>query len=174
MNSPKKSQPYGKANPSEDLLDWAKIHLIRGLLGVQSGVHEPFVETLKSSIDNTLEETGQSRADLRSFEHAARIMVIQITETDNIESSFGFTELDLRHSEWTPLFIHHQLITHLRKVAGFQNILIVIRGLKTCYQDNRKNFTQERYRGYQQLRDDLDSIIAQWSPRYGTMHVIYL
>jgi hypothetical protein len=174
MNSPKKSQPYGKANPSDDLLDWAKVHLIRGLLGVQSGVREPIVETLKSSIDSTLEECGQSNADLRSFERAAREIVTQIAEVDCLDSSFGFTELDLRDSEWTPLFIHHQLITHLRKVAGYQNILIVIRGLKTCYQDNKKNFTQERYRGYQQLRDDLDSIIAKWSPRYGTMHVIYL
>lgn len=174
MNSPKKYQPYGKANPSEDLLDWAKVHLIRGLLGVQRGVHEPIVETLKSSIDTTLEAGGKSIADLRSFESAARKIVTEIAANDGVNASFGFTELDLRNADWTPLFIHHQLISQLRKVAGFQNILIVIRGLKTCYQDNRKVFTQERYRGYQQLRDDIDSIIAKWSPRYGTMHVIYL
>lgn len=172
MNSPRKSQPYGKQRPDLDLLEWAKSHCLRGIMGVEPGSDEPLVETLKSAIDTSLEPSPESDHYLQAFAQAAEGIVEQFgLERQN--RSFGFLEIDLRQRDWEPLFIHDQLMRGLKRIAGYERSLIVFRGLKTCF-TQKSSRSRLNWQRYHEVKDDLDTIISEHSTNNSVVQVIYI
>lgn len=174
MNSPKKFPHFAKARPAESLLDWAKRYLLRGMLGVQPGADDPMIETLRSSIESSLRCRGIKQDKLQVFAETAHTVIRELSLEPQAPCSFGFAEIDLRDRDWTPLFLHDELIRHLRRLAGLNRVLVVFRGLRDCYQSSHRTRRSHAEGCYQQLRDDLDRIIARRSSRYATIQVIYL
>ncbi|MCC5834050.1 MAG: hypothetical protein JJU20_04895 [Opitutales bacterium] len=172
MNSPRKSQPYGKQRPDLDLLEWAKTHCLRGIMGVEPGVDEPLVDTLKSAIDASLKPSPESDHYLQAFAQVAEEIIDQFG-LDRKNRSFGFLEIDLRQRDWEPLFIHDQLLRGLKRIAGYERSLIVFRGLKTCF-IRKSNCSQLRWQRYYDVKDDLDTIISDHSTSSTVVQVIYI
>lgn len=172
MNSPRKSHPFGKQRPDLDLLEWAKTHCLRGIMGVEPGEEEPLVNDIKTAIESALQASPEGNGYLQEFAEIAEDIVDQFG-LERPDRSFGFLEIDLRERDWEPLFIHDQLLRGLKRIAGYRRSLIVFRGLKFCF-TRKSSRSQLNWQRYHDVKDDLDRIVSEHSTASSLVHIIYI
>jgi hypothetical protein len=156
-----------KAEAREEL---AKLHCVKHLFAEHTGGDHYLVQSIKEAIDESLESTGCST--LGEFTQAAQRLFEEQSSDENC--SRGLFHLDLHETGYEPLFIREALMRGLKRIAGFQNSLVVVTGLHAVINPEGSAITRRQKERYQAAMSYIDELTSQWSSAQSTITILYL
>jgi len=168
MNLPAKSPTSSRSTDNAEEL--AKWHCVLNLFGDATGDDPYFARNIKEAIDACLQEEEGLEASLDDFAEAALRLA---AENDVIAASYGLFHLDLLGRDFDPLFVRGELLTGLKRIAGYESALVFVTGLKSAVMGSSRRFTARQRQAYDEAKAYIDSVTAEWTTENTTLTLLY-
>ncbi len=154
-------------NPNE----LAKVHCLHSLFGRVTGQDPYLANQIKTAIEYSLTGSADRSAPLDNFTQAAlKLFASQCP----LPPSWGFAHLDLSRNSFDPLWVRLEFIKSLKHLAGYNENLLVVSGLRVSLCPAGKYWTRRIQKSYQDALIYIDELAAKWSTPNTALTVLYL
>lgn len=154
---------------SADKMD--KLYALNQLFGLATGSGQDLVAQIKQAIDFGIEDGAENEAGFQSLTTSAeQLLKLHLQDKANC----GFNHCDLRNESDDPLFIRMKVIQSLRILAGAEQAILLISGLRHLVCPDGKRWTTQRKQRYQQLIAQIESLAAKHSSPKTNLRLIFL
>lgn len=170
MNSSKKLRDSARSTRTEDKEALAKLHCVHHLFAEAAGEDPYYALSIKNAIDETLREEPELDTSLECFSEAAWRLFEQ---QPFLEASYGLYILNLTKIGFDPLFIRESLLAGLRQVAGYEQSLVVVKGLRQSVLSPGGYFTRRSQQRYTQAIDYIDTLACEWTTPATELTLLY-
>lgn len=96
-----------------------------------------------------------------------------MSEDCNLDASYGFFHLDFKEKTFDPLFARDELLHGLKRVAGYQNSLVLVTGLRDAVKGHRQRFSPQCRKSHAEAMAYIDAVAAEWTTEFTDLTVIY-
>ncbi len=151
--------------------DLAKLHCLNALFSPATGSDPYLSHHLKEAIDYHVTGTLNTSAPLDKFAEAA----LSLFSDDELDlPSYGLEHLDLREHRYDPLFTQILVKGSLKKLAGYDEALLVISGLRKSFKPKGRYWTRKVQSEYDSARNMIDKLAARWTGDYACLTLLYI
>jgi len=148
-----------------------KLYSLNQLLALATGSNQELVAQIKRAIDFGIEDGAEGEAGFHSFTRSAE-QLLELHLQD--KARCGFNHCDLRNESDDPLFIRMKVIQSLRILAGTEQAILLISGLRQLACPEGKRWTEQRKLRYRQLIEHVESLAAKHSSPKTNLRIIFL
>jgi hypothetical protein len=149
----------------------ARLHCLQALFPEWSGDDMFLLKQLKDSIEISLRQDP----DTDTFENFSGVAEDLRQQTPgSLPSSHAFISLDLSGKTWDPLFARQEIIRHLKRHAGTDNIFLLIRGLRKALFPSARYRTKAREAAHLEATRFIDELAQRWSTTSSKIHLLYI
>ncbi len=149
----------------------AKAHCLHSLFGRLTGRDPYLTGQIKYAIEFSLTGSNDRKAPLNTFTEAAREL---FKKQHPLPPSWGFAHLDLSQNPFDPLWVREEFIKSLKCLAGFNENLLVITGLRGTLCPPGKYWTRRMQERYGDALAYIDDLAARWSTPNTALTVLCL
>lgn len=169
MNLPGKF-PTSKNRDTEGPEELAKWHCVVNLFAEATG-DDPFLaKNIKEAIDASLSAEEGLDASIDNFAEAA----LRLMQDDAVlAASYGLFHLELRGRGFDPLFVRDELISGLKRLAGYETALLLITGLRDAVTGPNRRYTRRRQEDFEEAKAYIDSVAAEWTTENTALTILY-
>ncbi len=149
----------------------AKAHCLHSLFGRLTGRDPYLTGQIKKAIELSLTGSADRKAPLNTFTEAA----LELFQKQHpLPPSWGFAHMDLSQKPFDPLWVRAEFIKSLKRLAGFNENLLVVSGLRESLCPPGKYWTQRMQKRYEESLEYIDDLGAMWSTPNTALSVLYL
>ena len=149
----------------------AKVHCMHSLFGILTGRDPYLTSQIKTAIEFSLTGSADRTAPLDSFTKAALDL---FKKQSPLPPSWGFAHLDLSLKPFDPLWVRAAFVKSLKNLAGYEDALLVVSGLRISLCPEGKYWTRRVQNRYENALSYIDDLAAKWSTPNTTLTVLYL
>lgn len=161
-----------KSSPDRDLgEEMARLHCLQALFPEWTGQDMFLLKQLKEAIEISFQQGASSD----TFENFSRTAADLREQTPGkLPASHAFISLDFSGKTWDPLFAREEIIHHLKRNAGTDDIFLLIRGLRRALFPAARYRTKARDKAHLEATRFIDELTRKWSTRSSNVHLLYL
>ncbi len=149
----------------------AKAHCVHSLFGRLTGRDPYLAGQIKTAIELSLTGSTDRTAPLESFTEAALDL---FRKQSPLAASWGFAHLDLSQKPFDPLWVQAEFIKSLKNLAGYEETLLVVSGLRISFCPEGKYWTRRVQDRYENALSYIDDLAAKWTTPNTAFTVLYI
>ena len=151
--------------------DMARLHCLQALFPEWAGEDMFLLKQLKEAIELSL----NNEPETSSFERFSEIAGDLREQTPGkLPASHAFITVDFFGRTWDPLFAREEIVSKLKKVAGTEDIFLLVRGLRKALFPKARYRTKAREQAHLEATRFIDDLAHRWSTRSSTVHLLYI
>ncbi len=138
----------------------AKLHCLNALLADKTGRDPFFTDTIREAIELAITGNRNGKASLPAFAKMAFELSEQVNEAP---PSFGFELIDLKGGSFDPLWVREELVSALKRLAGYRHTVLVVSGLEKACRNGSLRRTFKVRRRCTEARRYIEAVAAQYT-----------
>jgi len=152
-----------------DTDDLVKLHALRSLLS--DDCDPDLARETKQAIEFYLTGSVDTAAPLESFMEIACILVKEVFSKTQ---SCGCCHINLETQTYNPLWLRSEIVTALKRLAGYKNSVLVISGLRAAICPRGKYWTSNLQQRYASAIHFADHLAAHWATPGSQLNLVYI
>ncbi len=129
------------------------------------------INEVQKAVDFFIDEIEAELESVSDLPVLAKDIVSMHTESGG---AFGLCFLAIGASETEPLWLRASFLKKLEELEGFNNATIVIFGLEEAFGKDGKYWTQKLKDRFEETKDYLDNLAANWQQKGCRLNILYL
>ena len=151
---------------------FSKLHTINQLFSAASGSDAYQAEQISAALRYAQNHENPQKRGAKPFDEEVHGLIQM--HLDQRSDTHGVAVWDLRERNYDPLWLRYQIVTQLRRIAGYPESTLVVVGLKNSICPKGKYFTESRKQRYQQAVDYMENLALNYCTSRTKLNLLFV